>query len=159
MTTIPEPSVDNAFLKEHVALLRNSFRRLLNKPLAPPDLDDAEAAAYLYAAPMVLLSHDTAADPIFNYANQAALTLFELTWKELVALPSRYSAEAVNRDERRRLLDQVSSNGYIDQYQGVRIAKSGKRFLVNNATVWNLYDSDETYRGQAACFSDWRYID
>jgi hypothetical protein len=155
----PKPAPENSYLIEHVRLLRNSYSDLLGRPLAPADFDDEQAAAYLFLAPMVLLSHNTDADPIFNYANRTGLDLFELTWDELIELPSRRSAEAINRKERQKVLDQVSDQGYIDNYQCVRITKSGKRFDVKNATVWSLYDAQNCYQGQAACFSEWTFID
>ncbi len=155
----PKPAPENSYLIEHARLLRNSYSDLLGRPLAPPDFDDEQAAAYLFLAPMVLLSHDADADPIFNYANMTGLDLFELTWDELIELPSRRSAEAINRADRQKVLDQVSDQGYIDNYQCVRITKSGKRFNANNVTVWNLYDAQNCYQGQAACFSEWTFLD
>ena len=152
------PSVGNGFLAEHISLIATSYRQLLGKPLVDPVLNDKTAAARLFNAPFVLLSHNTAADPIFNYANKKALELFELEWQELIALPSRLSAEPVDQEQRRKLLAQVTDNGFIDHYQGVRISKTGKRFKINNAVVWNLYDRNEIYKGQAACFNEWLFL-
>jgi hypothetical protein len=109
----------------------------------------------LYKAPMVVLAHDTATDPVFFYGNRAAQRLFEMTWEELVRLPSRYSAEQVAREERQRLLDLVTRQGFIDNYSGVRIAKSGKRFLIEHATVWNLLGQEGQVLGHAAAFDRW----
>lgn len=38
-------------------------------------------------------------------------------WDEFVATPSRLSAEQVNREERARLLEQVSAKGFISNYK------------------------------------------
>ena len=92
---------------------------------------------------------------MFDYANRMALDLFEMSWNELIGMPSRLSAEPVNRDERERLLSRVAADGYIDDYSGVRISKTGKRFLIRQAVVWNVYDEQGRYQGQAASFSDW----
>ena len=94
-------------------------------------------------------------DPILNYGNKTVLSLFEVSWKELIQMPSRLTAEPHEREERAELMRRVSKNGYIDDYTGIRISKSGKRFLIEQATVWNLIDSQGTYKGQAAIFSDW----
>jgi hypothetical protein len=59
------------------------------------------------------------------------------------------------RDERQRLLDRVTRSGIIDDYAGVRISASGRRFRIVNASVWNLTDDDGRPAGQAAAFSDW----
>jgi hypothetical protein len=103
----------------------------------------------------VVLSHGPQADPILTYANRAGLELFELTWSELVTMPSRLTAEAPERAERARLLARVAAAGYIDAYSGVRISHSGRRFLIRGATVWNLIDGEGRHLGQAATFGDW----
>jgi predicted DNA-binding protein (UPF0251 family) len=53
------------------------------------------------------------------------------------------------------LLERVAAQGFIDDYTGVRIAKSGRRFRIQRATVWNLVDSSGRRVGQAATFADW----
>jgi hypothetical protein len=78
-----------------------------------------------------------------------------MTWEEFTALPSRLSAEPVHRDERARLLEVVGRKGYIDDYRGIRIAKSGRRFRIEQATVWNLLDEADGIAGQAATFKTW----
>ena len=153
-----QPSIDNDFLAEHAALLGASYLRLLGKPLLYGLPDGIKFAEALYRAPFAVVSHDTSADPVFNYANAKALELFEMNWDEFTHTPSRLSAEPVNREERSRLLAKVTEQGYIDNYSGVRISKNGKRFLIENAVVWNLLDDNGSYRGQAACFADWLFL-
>ena len=75
-----------------------------------------------------------------------------------VCLPSRKSAEIPDRRERARLLDAVYTQGFIDDYTGVRISASGRRFRIDKAVVWNLVDQEGVYRGQAACFDAWVFI-
>jgi hypothetical protein len=147
------PAPGNTFKIEHAELLLSSHRSLLKRDLL--DSFTAEIGRALYEAPMVVLAHDTAADPTFFYGNLAAQRLFEMDWHELVQLPSRFSAEPVAREERQRLLDLVTRQGYIDNYSGVRIAKSGKRFLIEQATVWNLLGPEGNVVGQAAAFDHW----
>ena len=149
------PCAANAFLASHAALLVDSYHRLTGKHLLPPDTDPTIAAESLFNAPFVVLSHDNQDDPIFTYGNRTAQNLFELEWDELLQLPSRYSAEAPNREERARLLQQVTEKGFIDNYQGIRISKTGKRFMVKDALVWNLIDANGVKHGQAAAFSTW----
>lgn len=119
------------------------------------DPDPQIAARRLYYAPFALLSHGTEQDPVINYANHTAQQLFEMQWHEFTQLPSRFSAEAVLQQERNALLQRVNKQGYIDDYSGVRIAKSGQRFKIEDATVWNIQDDDGSYCGQAAMFSLW----
>lgn len=155
---IPEPCLANDFLAGHAVLLMRSYRHWTGRDLIDPALSAAEAARALYQAPFAVLSHDTAADPCFTYANAIAQRVFEMPWADIVGLPSRYSAEPLARAKRERLLARVAADGYIEDYAGVRIARSGRRFQVRNATVWNLIDERGGYRGQAACFGEWESI-
>jgi hypothetical protein len=147
------PDAANGYQAASARLILASHRALTGRALI--DVGAAQAAESLYRAPVIVLAHDTAADPIFFYANLAAQVLFELPWPAFVRLPSRYSAEPVARDERARLLERVGRDGYIDDYAGVRISASGRRFRIRQATVWNLVDDDGRPRGQAAAFSQW----
>jgi hypothetical protein len=152
------PSEDNNYLVEHANLMQRSFEELLGYPLINTGIDDNDSAEQLFYAPFVLLSHDATSDPVFNYANAQGLELFELSWEELITLPSRLSAEPLEQAERDKLLARVSERGFIEDYRGVRISKTGKRFKIDNAIVWNLTDEDGVYQGQAACFSDWTFL-
>ena len=159
MTTIfPEPSSANRYLAAHVERLLDSLRRWTGRNLVDPKLTIEEQARIIFHAPFVLLSHNTDAEPILNYANRRALELFDLTWQELVVTPSRQTAEPVHRAERDRLLSQVADRGYIDDYRGVRISKHGRRFEFERATVWNLLDELGAPYGQAATFGAWRFL-
>jgi hypothetical protein len=149
------PSAENHYLAEHTELITHSFQNLLGYPLLP---DTDNVAERLYYAPFVLLSHNTEADPIFNYANAQGLQLFELNWQELITLPSRASAEASNQAAREKLMAQVTAQGFMTAYSGVRISNTGKRFEMHNAIIWNLTDATGVYCGQAACFSEWLFL-
>jgi hypothetical protein len=90
---------------------------------------------------------------------QTPLRLFDLSWEELTVMPSRLTAEAPAQADRARLLAQVSRRGFTDDYCGIRIARNGRRFLLERATVWNLIDENGAPYGQATTFSEWRFID
>lgn len=147
--------MDTAQLTEHLHLLHSSFHHYLGRDLGGLAWEGENTALALDAAPFVLLSHNTDADPIFTYGNKKALELFEMDWETLTNLPSRYSAEPLAREEREHLLQTVNRQGYIDNYAGVRISSTGRRFLIRQAIVWNLRDVNGNYAGQAACFDDW----
>ncbi|HXI70665.1 MAG TPA: MEKHLA domain-containing protein [Verrucomicrobiae bacterium] len=118
----------------------------------------APFADKVFHAPFVLVSHGTEADPVLNYGNAAALALWEMSWAELTRTPSRLTAEAPNREERARLLAAVTARGFIDDYSGVRISKTGRRFKISQATVWNLLTEAGKPCGQAAMFSAWGFL-
>ncbi len=136
------------------SMLADSYRRLVGQRLTPEGMSAGQAARWLYEdAPFALLAHNTAPDPIFIYGNKAAQQCFEYEWEELMVLPSRLSAEASEQGERQKFLEQVERDGFVTGYCGIRIAKSGKRFWIENATVWQLTDAAGTYYGQAAIYA------
>lgn len=132
-------------------LLADSYRRLVGESLTPEGMTAEQGMRWLYAdAPFVVLAHNTAPDPVFIYGNKAAQRRFGYEWEELTVLPSRLSAEAIERGERQRFLERVARDGFVTGYGGIRIAKSGQRFRIENATVWQLIDAEGRYCGQAA---------
>ena len=144
-------STDHAFF----ALLTGSYARLVGRPLVRPDQD----ADWLYReAPFVVLAHNTDPDPIFIYANKAAQSCFGYSWEEFQTLPSRLSAEPVDRAARQILLEKVARDGFLSGYRGVRVAKSGKRFVIDDGIVWELIDGAGKRHGQAATFGAWRDV-
>ena len=144
-----EPEInDELWLR--LALITESFLRLTGKPL----IDDPSPGS-LWNAPRVIVAHGTEADPVFFYGNRMALDVFEMDFASFTRLPSRYSAEPMNREERARLLERVSRDGFIDDYAGVRISATGKRFRIGQAVVWNLIDVEGRIHGQAATFDRW----
>jgi len=152
---------------EFFDLLAGSYRRLLGEdPLFlgedPPFVANShpDAARWLYEdAPACVLAHNTEPDPRFIYANRAAQRLLEYSWEEIVMLPSRFSAEAPNRAERQRLLDAVSRDRFATGYSGIRIAKSGRRFRIEDGVLWQLRDAQDALLGVAATFTHWRNLD
>jgi PAS domain-containing protein len=137
------------------ALLTESYARLVGKQLAPAGKD----AQWLYeAAPFVVLAHSPEDDPKFIYANKAAQKCFEYSWEEFLSLRSRLSAEAPDQAERQALLEQVTRNGFMTGYRGVRVAKSGRRFIIEDGVVWELVDREGMRHGQAATFLSWRDV-
>jgi hypothetical protein len=154
----PEPHLENHFLETHARLLIESYRRWTGLDLVDPVFFQDEQAKALFEASFALVSHGLEVDPIFNYGNGTALQLFEVDWETLTRMPSRESAERQNRDERARLLSVVGTRGYTDDYAGIRISSSGRRFAIEKATVWNVTGPDDRLHGQAAVFSGWKYL-
>jgi GNAT superfamily N-acetyltransferase len=139
----------------HVALLRDCLLRVSGRDLATGlDLSDGLEAA-VHRAPYALLSHDAGDDPHFTYGNATALALFEVTSGQLTSLPSRDSTEPVERAERAAMLARVTEQGYVDDYHGVRISSSGRRFVIEDAVVWDVVDDDGVRHGQAVLFERW----
>jgi hypothetical protein len=156
MAADPPKTFLTASAGPRLPLIPESFARLTGRPLIAPARDLAEA---LWSAPFVLLAHGTEADPIFFYGNRMALERFEMTAEHLVTTPSRHSAEFAERAERERLLEEVARRGFIDDYAGVRVSSTGRRFRIEEATVWNLIDAAGEKHGQAAAFARWTPLD
>ncbi len=155
------PSAQNQFLSDHVKLMLSSYRKFVGKDLFDEDnLPNPlnSLAEFIFRGPFVLLSHGIESSPIFNYANQQALALFEMDWPEFTSLPSKYSAEAESQEAREALLKQAARCGFIDNYKGVRISRSGRRFFINKVQLWNLVDDQGNAKGQAAYFTSWEFI-
>lgn len=159
MTVGAVPDTDRAIAEASAGarlhLIADSFQRLTGKALVDTSRDPAGAMWDCRAA---IVAHGTQADPVFFYGNRVALDLFGMDAEEFVRLPSRFSAEPLAREERARLLARVTAQNFIEDYSGIRIAKSGSRFRIAKATVWNLVDRHGAIHGQAACFADWEAV-
>lgn len=141
---------------ERIALIAASHLRLTGCDLVPARGDIAEA---MWNLPAVVLAHGTESDPLFFYGNRAALGLFEVAAEDFIRMPSRLSAEPLRREERARLLARVTQHGFIADYSGIRVSATGRRFRIEQATVWNLADKAGASRGQAATFDRWMEAD
>lgn len=146
------------FIVSHSLCLAHSFKKWTGRDLLPGNDSPVDLAENIFNAPFVVVSHGMQADPILNYGNRTALELWEMSWDEFTRTPSRLTAEAPRRDERARLLEAVARQGFIDNYSGIRISKSGRRFEISRAIVWNLVSETSEPCGQAATFSEWKYL-
>jgi len=143
---------------ERTQQILDSYARWLGRELVPRSGDPAEESQRLYEAPFVLVAHGTEADPILNYGNATALRLWEVDLGQFLQTPSRQTAEPVHRDERARMLEATRRSGYIDDYRGIRIASTGRRFRIDQAVVWNVVAADGSPAGQAATFAQWSLL-
>lgn len=140
-------------------LLLKSFHHWTGRELIGRTGSIDQEARTLFYAPFVVVSHNAQADPMLNYGNRVALDLWEMTWEEFCRTPSRLTAEPVNQRERAHMLADAQAHGYRADYRGVRISKTGRRFLVEQALVWNVLNDDGQTVGQAATFSQWKTLD
>jgi hypothetical protein len=150
--------VYTSFIIEHCTLLSESFFRLTGNKLIQENLTGQVLAEAIYHAPFVLVSHGTEIDPIFNFANLKAQELWEMSWEEFTKTPSRLSASSIAQTERQKLLEEAKVQGYVSNYNGVRISKSGKKFHILNTILYNVMDTNSNRKGQAAVFKEWRFL-
>ena len=141
-------------------LILGSYQRLLGASLLPAALQTASssaAASWLqHEAPFFVLAHGLGADPVFIFANDTAARCFEYRLDELIGLPSRRSALGVDQQKREQLLASVHQQGYATGYRGLRVAKSGRQFWIEDLTLWNLLDEHGVCHGQAAICAHWQ---
>ncbi|MHB9118764.1 MAG: MEKHLA domain-containing protein [Burkholderiales bacterium] len=142
----------------HSQRLLDSFEHWFKEPLIERTGTAQNQAEALFHAPFALVSHGPEADPILNYGNRTALELWGMNWQILVQTPSRLTAEAVHRSTREKILRETSLHGFIRGYEGIRIARSGLRFRIEETTLWNILDSRKQPMGQAAFFPRWTIL-
>ncbi len=150
MTETVEPWSTPA-ARRWVRLLLDSHTRLAGEPLVATPAGGDPAAA-LWSADLVVVSHRMSDDPVFVYANQAALALWSMSWESFTAMPSRLSAEPDQRDDRAAALAEVAATGITHGYGGIRVTSDGRRFRIEGVTLWNVLDDDGALVGQAAAF-------
>lgn len=145
---------DDPVIAAYSQLLNKSFLHWTGNTLT----DEVDVAHALYHAAFALVSHGTQPDPIFCYANLTAQRLWNMDWDTFTHTPSRRSVEPAVAAERERLLKQAAEQGFIDNYQGVRINADGKRFMIKDTVLWNVVDELGTLRGQAAVIRAWEWL-
>lgn len=142
---------------DRLALIAGSFERLAGRPLVEPSAKGLEQA--LWDAPRAILAHGTEAEPRFFYGNRVALELFEMGAAAFIGMPSERSAEPSARGARARMFAELARTGIVEGYSGIRVAASGRRFRILDASVWDLRDARGDRHGQAATFADWHFVD
>ncbi|MGY6531063.1 MAG: MEKHLA domain-containing protein [Cyanobacterium sp.] len=139
-------------------IILNSYQKLFKKELIERKGNELTQGKNLFYAPMVVFSHNTLSDPHYNYGNEKGLILWDMSWEQLMATPSRTTTEPLLREERERLLHETNVKGYVTDYQGVRISRTGVKYSIKDITMWNLIDDSDNYCGQAATFSEWEKL-
>ena len=147
-------AVESSEVATQTDLILSSYKHFLGKKLF-----DHEDSASVYNAEFIVLSHDGQKDPCFTYANKAAQELWKISWSEFIGLPSKFSAAKDEREGRDQLLKDVQQNGFSENGTAIRIDKLGRKFFIENLTVWNLLDGQGGRVGQAATYQDWHYLD
>ncbi|NDG74307.1 MAG: MEKHLA domain-containing protein [Synechococcaceae bacterium WB8_1B_136] len=149
------------------ARILRSHQRAFGRPLltncSGEGSDLSRQAQELFAAATVVLAHDGAdpggdPGPRLTYANRAALLLWHRPWAEQVGLPSRLTAPAEQRAGRARMLHSASQAQALSGYSGIRIDSQGRRFQIQAARLWTLWNEAGEPCGQAAAFNSWWWL-
>ena len=75
-----------------------------------------------------------------------------------MCIRDRLTTPDSERAERSSALGQAKRLDAAQNYRGIRISRKGRRFMINKARIWTLWDAEERVCGQAACFSDWWWL-
>lgn len=145
------------FVIHHTRRLLYSFQHWTGRPLLEVQGSPIEQAQQVFQTSIAVLSHGMEADPVFNYGNQLALEIWELSWEEFTQMPSRKTAEAISQEARSQLLSTAQKQGYTP-YSGMRISSTGRRFRIDDGILWNVIDQQGNPHGQAAVFSRYEYL-
>jgi hypothetical protein len=175
----PAQYADPELLMDLLSVCQSYWKHTGTPLLEGVELDGLAQA--LYEAPFVCLAHNrfeveaaAAEDPsappqetVFTYANRAALTLFEGGWDQVVGMPSRLSADdsPEAQADRNRLLQEAAKGGdakgegIVRNYSGWRRSLKGARFLIKDATLFNVSDLAGDLWGQAVVFDEYETAD
>ena len=146
-TLRPDDPATPTTLAQWAAAIAESYAHETGSPLADP--------TELLDLPAVVLCHDTAADPVFVFANRTAQRLWNRSLADFLGMPSRLTAAPAARQARAAALDQP---GLVRGYSGERITADGRLFQIMAATVWPVsisIDGERVRVGQAATFDRW----
>lgn len=143
-------------------IIQSSHRKAFSRSLLKEQSSDIRATVSecqeLFSYSNNVLAHDNKSDPLLVYANAAAIRLWCNSWAEMVNMPSRLSTPEQARKERINALSNAQKCNAYQGYHGIRCDRRGRRFAINNARIWTLWDEQGYQCGQAASFSNWWWI-
>ncbi|CEM07999.1 unnamed protein product [Vitrella brassicaformis CCMP3155] len=149
-------------------LIVRSYRHFAGRPLLSDDengMSDEQLTRALYESPVVVAAHDFtggSAAPVFTYANQKGLDVFETNWHHFVGCPSFKSADDTRFHERLALLQECLEKGCV-RVNAIRQSFTGRLFQIQDGLLFNLLDTPggatATTVGQAVAFATWQYLD
>jgi hypothetical protein len=148
-------TADHRFVTRATVIL-DSFRRCVGRELIDRSGDAAEDARRLFDLPLAVLAHDTAPQPLLDWANQAAARAFDATPESLLGRPSAATAPADAVADRGKLFEALARDGFVTGYSGVRVSLTGRRFIIDDVTVCALVDEAGRPAGHTAVIGSTR---
>jgi hypothetical protein len=157
--SLAAPSEENDYQNAFITRLVRSFARVTGGDLvAEAGLEPKALGRSAYFGDFALLSHRGGADAVLNYGNAFSLRLWECDWDAFTSTPSAATAPQEVSGARGLLMQKVSRDNFVSGYCGERISRTGRRFLIEDVTVWRLLDEAENSFGMAAFFRQVRYL-
>ncbi|MEI6239551.1 MAG: MEKHLA domain-containing protein [Planctomycetia bacterium] len=152
-----DPETGPAWVRR-AAVILDSFRRHIGRDLVERSDDPAEDARRLFDLPQAVLAHDTSPAPLLDWANLAAARAFDATPETLLGRPSADTAPADATADRLALFDVLAHQGFVTGYSGVRVSLTGRRFIIDDVTVFALVDDAGRPAGHAAVIGSTRPV-
>lgn len=146
----PSERADDSFRACRAREILDSYRRLLGRELLPRSGDATEDARRLFDLPLAVLAHDTAPQPRLDWANRAAAMAFDATPESLLGRPSAATTPADAVADRGKLFEALARDRFVTGYSGVRVSLTGRRFVIDDVTVFEVTDADGRPAGHAA---------
>ena len=147
-----------------VKLLLNSHQRAFKRCLLAElncsvnANNSAMISQELFNANFPVLAHNRGEDPQLNYANSAALKLWDRSWDMMIGMPSKMTAPSDQRQSRSEALKNALNSHAIEGYGGIRVNSKGQIFSITNARIWTIWDDRNRAFGQAASFKEWHWL-
>lgn len=157
------PDMSSPFIIQQSTLIARCYEltlgeSLLSRAKISVELKGQALAEALFNCHLAILSHEVVVrgnvrDNAYNYANKTALELFERSFEEQTQLLSTRSADSDGnaQSQRNSLLAECLMKGYV-RFSGERLSASGKTVILENAVLFNLFDTAGVYCGQAVVF-------
>lgn len=148
---------ESAFIIAHTLRLASSYLKIFGHPIIPIPFgySDREITEAVFWADHAILTHDIRdvgegkRENYYNYANAAAIRLFERSLPDFQSAPSVTSAATAVQTERNRLLGDCLAQGALT-WSGERVTATGRTVYITEGKLFNIWDDRGVYRGQGA---------
>ncbi len=147
------PGEENDYQDAFVQKALASHARVTGRPLLP-----GLKGQDVWSGDFALLTHRGDPQAMLNYGNTFALGLWGCDWQQFTATPSSATAPDDDRALREAMMQQVVRDGFVSGYEGRRVSRTGRPFLIQDVTIWRLLEENGDSFGVAAFFSRYRHL-
>lgn len=147
------PGEENDFQGAFVQKVLASHLRATGLPLL-----HSLTAREIWFGDFALLTHRGDPRAMLNYGNTFALGLWECDWEQFTATPSSATAPDDDRAAREQMMQQVGRDGFVSGYEGRRVSRTGRPFLIQEVTIWRLLEENGESFGIAAFFRHCQHL-
>lgn len=147
------PGEENDFHDAFVQKILASHLRVVGRPLL-----EGPSGRDVWSGDFALLTHRGDPRAMLNYGNMFALGLWECDWQQFTATPSSATAPDDDRASREAMMQQVVRDGFVSGYEGRRVSRNGRPFLIQDVTIWRLLEENGDSFGVAAIFRRYSYL-